>query len=104
MFILNMVDYPVLFPMLSTMTLDTFLTVRDTWGFYQNHVLPPRPSKSYRVVGGVGGWGGWGGGGVAHKILVSAPVPLELILTGFDWVGAGPGGLGFGTGLDNFDH
>ena len=32
---------------------------------------------------------GWGGGGVvAHKILVSAPVPLELILTGFDWVGA----------------
>ena len=34
---------------------------------------------------------------VAHQILVSAPVPLELILTGFDWVG----GLGFGTGLDN---
>ena len=53
--------------------------------------------KSYRV-----GW--WGGGGVgwwvAHKILVSAPVPLELILTGFDWVGAGPRGFGdygFGT-------
>ena len=43
---------------------------------------------------------GWGGGGVGWpKILVSAPVPLELILTGFDWVGAG--GLGFGTGLDN---
>ena len=37
------------------------------------------------------GWGGWV---VAHKILVSAPVPLELILTGFDF--------GFGTGLDNF--
>ena len=38
------------------------------------------------------GWVGWGGavGWVAHKILVSAPVPLELILTGFDWVGAGP--------------
>ena len=35
--------------------------------------------KSYVWVGGVG----W----VAHKILVSAPVPLELILTGFDWVG-----------------
>ena len=45
--------------------------------------------KSYRVVG----W--W----VAHKILVSAPVPLELILTGFDLVGTGV--LGFGTGLDN---
>ena len=42
--------------------------------------------KSYRV-----GW--WGGGVVAHKILVSAPVPLELILTGFDWVGAGPWGF-----------
>ena len=45
------------------------------------------------------GW--WGGGGVvAHKILVSAPVPLELILTGFDWVGAGPWGFGdLGRGL-----
>ena len=41
---------------------------------------------------------GWGGVVVAHKILVSAPVPLELILTGFDW--AGP--WGFGTGLDNY--
>ena len=29
-----------------------------------------------------------------HKILVSAPVPLELILTGFDRVGAGPLGRG----------
>ena len=38
----------------------------------------------------------------AHKILVSAPVPLELI--GFDRVGTGPWGLGSkgsGTGLDN---
>ena len=44
---------------------------------------------------------GWGGGVVvAHKILVSAPVPLELILTGFDWVGAGPWGFGdLGRGL-----
>ena len=45
-------------------------------------------------------------GWVAHKILVSAPVPLELIgpLTGFDWVGAGPRGFrdkGLGLGLDN---
>ena len=35
---------------------------------------------------------------VAHKILVSAPVPLELILTGFDWVGAGPWGFGVWDG------
>ena len=39
------------------------------------------------------------------KILVSAPVPLELILTGFDWVGAGPWGFGIWDlgwmGLDN---
>ena len=48
--------------------------------------------KSYGV-GGVGGVG-W----VAHKILVSAPVPLELILTGFDWVGAGFRGFGFWDG------
>ena len=32
------------------------------------------------------------------KILVSAPVPLELILTGFDWVGAEPWGFGFWDG------
>ena len=48
--------------------------------------------KSFGVVG----W--WWGGGVvrwwvAHKILVSAPVPFELILTGYDWVGAGPWGF-----------
>ena len=59
MFFLNMVDYPVFFPTLSTLTWDTFLTLRGPWGFYLNHVLPPRPSKSYGVVG-------W----VAHKILV----------------------------------
>ena len=48
--------------------------------------------KSYRV--------GWGGVVVAHKISVSAPVPLEQILTGFDWVGAGPWGFGIlGRGL-----
>ena len=48
-------------------------------------------------------WGGGGGGGVVGwpKILVSAPVPLELIGIGFDWVGAGPWGFGFGDGLDN---
>ena len=42
------------------------------------------------------GWGGVGGvGWVAHKILVSAPVPLELILTG---LGLGLGGLGIWDG------
>ena len=45
--------------------------------------------KSYRVGGG---------GVVAHKILVSAPVPLELIFTGFDWAGAGPWGFGIWDG------
>ena len=41
-----------------------------------------------------------GGGGVVGwpKILVSAPVPLELIFTGFDWVGAGPLGFGYWDG------
>ena len=71
-FYLIMVDYPVFFPMLSTLTWDTFLTPMGTWGFYLNHVLPPRPSKSC----------GWGGVVVVvgwPKILVSAPVPLELI-------------------------
>ena len=57
MFYLNMVDYTVFFPVLSTLTWDTLLT--PSW----------------------------------LKILVSAPVPLELILTGFDWVGAGPWGV-----------
>ena len=46
--------------------------------------------KSYRVGGG--GVVGW------PKILVSATVPLELILTGFDWVGAGPWGIGIWDG------
>ena len=43
----------------------------------------------------------YGWGGVAHKILVSAPVPLELILTG---LGLGLEGLGLGTGLDNIQR
>ena len=47
------------------------------------------------------GWGGGGGVVGWPKILVSAPVPLELIGIGFDWVGAGPWGFGFGGGLDN---
>ena len=35
------------------------------------------------------------GSGSVHMILVSAPVPLDLILTRFDWFGAGPWGFGF---------
>ena len=49
------------------------------------------PPSCLKVIGWVVGW---------YKILVSAPVPLELILTGFDWVGAGPWGFGdLGRGL-----
>ena len=73
MIFLNMVDYPVFFPSLSTLTWDTFLTLRGTWGFYLNHVLPPRPSKSW---GWVVGW---------PKILVTAQV------LGFGiWIGLWP--------------
>ena len=53
------------------------------------------PPSCLKVVGGVVVVVGW------PKILVSAPVPLELIGIGFDWVGAGPWGFGFGDGLDN---
>ena len=51
MFSLNMLDYPMLFLSLplSTLTWNTFPTLGGTWAFYLNHVLPPRPSKSYRV-------------------------------------------------------
>ena len=53
MFFLDRVDYPVFFLSLSTLTWDTFLTLRGTWGLYL--VLPSGPSKSYVWVGGVGG-------------------------------------------------
>ena len=46
MFYLNMLDYSVFFPMLSTLTWDTLLTLRSTWGFYLNHLIPLRPFKS----------------------------------------------------------
>ena len=36
MFYLNMGDYPVFFPLLSTLTWDTFLTLRDIQSFYLN--------------------------------------------------------------------
>ena len=45
MFDLNMVDYPVFFPLLSTLTWDNFLKLRNTWSLNLNHVLPPRHAK-----------------------------------------------------------
>ena len=97
MFYLNMVDYTVFFPVLSTLTWDTLLTLRSTWGFYLNHLIPLRPFKS--VFDNVLlEHGGLPHVLMAHKILESAPVPLELILTGFDWVGAGSWGFGFWDG------
>ena len=54
MFFLNTVNYPVFSPLMSTWTWDTLLTLRGTQGFYLNHVLPPRLSKSYRVDGTAG--------------------------------------------------
>ena len=56
MFYLNMLNYPRFLPLLFTLTWDTFLTLRGTWGFYLNHVIPHMGSKSYRVGGGVGWW------------------------------------------------
>ena len=59
------------------------------------------PPSCLKVMGGVGASVYVVGASVyvvAHKILVSAPVPLELILTGFDWVGAGPWGCGIWDG------
>merc|ERR1719468_1028113 len=41
-----MVEYTVFFPVLSTLTWDTLLTLRGTWGFYLNHLIPLRPFKS----------------------------------------------------------
>ena len=95
---------------LSTWTWDTLLTPGGSQGFYRDHVLPPRPSKSYRVDGTAGFivaqpaiwwhsrlYGGWhsrlygGTAGymvVAHEILVSAQGPLVL---GFRFRGLGPG-------------
>ena len=46
MFFLNMVDYTVFFPVLSTLTWDTLLTIRSTWGLYLNHLIQLRPFKS----------------------------------------------------------
>ena len=40
-----MLDYTVFFPMLSTLTWDTLLTLRSTWGFSLNHLISLRPIK-----------------------------------------------------------
>ena len=45
MFYMNMVDYPLFLPVLSTLTWDTLLTLIGTWGFYLNHLIPLRPFK-----------------------------------------------------------
>ena len=57
MFYLNMLDYPVFFPLLSTLTWDTVLTPRGTLGFYSDHIHLLTPFKSCGWVG-VGWWGG----------------------------------------------
>ena len=54
MFFLNTVNYPVFFPRLSTLTWDTVLTPRGTWGFYLDHINHLTPLKSC-------GWWWWGG-------------------------------------------
>ena len=56
MFYLNMLDYTVFFPMLSTLTWDTLLTLRSTWGFYLNHLIPLRPFKSVFDLIWIGLW------------------------------------------------
>ena len=68
MFYLNLLDYPVFFPLLSTLTCDTFLTLRGIWGFNLNLVLPLRPSKSYGVAGS------------SPEILVTAQGPNSFSL------------------------
>ena len=89
MFYLNMLDYTVFFPMLSTLTWDTLLTLRSTWGFYLNHLIPLRPFKS-----------------VFDNVLLEhgelphvLPLAVHLIL-----LGLGLEDLGFGTRLDNRFH
>ena len=70
MFYLNMVDYHVFFPLLTTLTWDTSLALRGSQGWYLNHLGPLSPSESFRV-----GWcvGVWVCGWVAHKIFVASP-------------------------------
>ena len=41
-----LVDYTVFFPVLSTLTWDTLLTLRSTKGFSLNHLIVLRPSKN----------------------------------------------------------
>ena len=56
MFYLNMVDYPVFFPLLTTLTWDTSLALMGSQGWYLNHLGPLSPSESFRVGWCVGGW------------------------------------------------
>ena len=46
LFALSMVDYLMFFPSLSTLSGDTFISLKGTWGFYLNHAIPIRLFKS----------------------------------------------------------
>ena len=80
MFFLNMLDYTVFFLVLSDLTWDTLLTLRGTWGFYLNHLIPLRPFKSIfdNVLLELGG--------LPHVLPLAVHLILlpELILT-FVW-------------------
>ena len=74
----GMVDYAVFFPSLSTLTWDTFQTLRGTSGFCLNHVLF-RSMYSHADLLKVIRWGGR----VAHKTFETAQSPFSLSLFGF---------------------
>ena len=73
MFSLNMLDYPMLFLSLSTWTWNNFPTLRSNLAFYLNPVLPPRPSKSYWVVG------------TASCIVVQPATPMFSLSLDWTW-------------------
>ena len=50
-YIVSQLATPIFSHSLSHWTWDIFLTSRSIQGFYLNHVLPPRSSKSYRLDG-----------------------------------------------------
>ena len=84
---LNMVDHPVI-PLTVHLDLEHLPNTQGYLGLLLSHVLPPRPSKSYRVVDPESMLGARVYV-VAHEILVSAHCPLIF------------GTKGLGPGLDN---